>query len=283
MKNIKKSLLFRIIMISFMVSISILAVGCGNKDTVSNGLSTQTEMKASPLTKQELQQLYSDVKKFKGKTVDFYARIFMNPSKDDKGTYVQVYANNEDDKNTLIAIKDSNLDVKNGDIIHVIGVVEKEFEGQNAFGATIKIPIIIASKIEKSDYATAFSKAIKTIEVNKEQNQSGYIIKLKKVEISEKETRVYLSVINNMSKDKISFYTSGTTLIQGSNQLEKEMNFEANYPEINGELLPGVTGNGIISYVPIDLNGENLKIVIDASCDNYDVKINPFTFEVPIK
>lgn len=217
-----------------------------------------------------------------GKSVDFYARIFLTPEKDDKGTYVQAYANNDDNKNTLIAIKDRNIDVKDGDIIHVIGVVEKKFEGKNGFGATITAAMIIASKIEKSDYITAFSAAIKTIDVNEEQNQKGYIINLKKVELAEKETRVYLSVTNSMKQDKINLYTFNTKLVQGSKQFEEESNFEANYPEMNSEILPGITEEGVISYKPIDLNGENLKIIIDGSCDNYEIEINPFTFEVPL-
>jgi hypothetical protein len=272
-------------LISSLIFISMLTTGCANQKEVSNNQEvTQTKDEPKPvLTKQEFQQLYSDIEKFKGKSVDFYARIFVTPDKDDKGTYIQAYANNDNNKNTFIAIKDSNIDFKNGDIIHVIGVVDKKIEGKNTLGSLITMPIIVASIIEKSDYTTAFSTSIKTFNINEEQNQNGYVVKIKKVELAEKETRVYLSVINSMIKDSITLYTSDVKLVQGSTQLVSEYNHEANYPEMNHEFLPGITDDGILSYKPIDLNGETLKIIINGSCNNYDIKIKPFIFEIPLK
>lgn len=285
----KKSKIYKRAMVSCLISslivISILNTGCAKQKEVPNNKEV-TQIKDEPktvLTKQEFQQLYSDIEKFKGKSVDFYARIFVTPDKDDKGTYIQAYANNDNNKNTLIAIKDSNTDFKNGDIIHVIGVVDKKFEGKNKLGALIAMPIIVASIVEKSEYTTAFSPAIKTFDINKEQNQNGYIVKLKKVETAEKETRVYISITNHMIKDSITLYTPDVKLIQGSKQLISEYNPEANYPEMNHEFLPGITDDGILSYKPIDLNGESLKIIINGSCDNYDIKIKPFIFEIPLK
>jgi len=63
--------------------------------------------------------------------------------------------------NTVIAIKDTKLDIKVEDIIHVKREVKDIFEGEIGFGVALKTPLILASSIEKSDYATAFAPAKK--------------------------------------------------------------------------------------------------------------------------
>lgn len=261
---------------------SISLVGCGSGSSVAQSSTTNKEVKK--LSKEELQQMYTDPDKFKGYEVDIYAKIFANVERDDKGTYIQAF---EDPKNstnnTIISIKDPNLDVKDGDIIHVIGTVYKKFEGTNAFGAKITAPSIIASKIEKTDYATAFSPAIKTINLNSEQNQNGYVIKINRVELAEQETRVYLTVTNKMSNEKINFYTFNTKIVQGGKQLGEQTDYDANYPQMESDILPGVSEDGVIAFAPVDPNGENLKISLEGSCDNYEITINPFTFQVPLK
>lgn len=253
---------------------------CGGSTSTSGNSNDSTSNK--PLTKDEFEQMYSNPDNFKGKSVDFYATIFVEPEKDDKGTYLQAWADKNHSKNTLIRINDSKLDVKENDIIHVVGVVEKKFEGENAFGAKIKAPVITASKVEKSDYATAFAPAIKKVELNKEINQNGFILKVNKVEFGKEETRVYLN-INNSSKDKFHFYTFKASAVQGNKQFKTKSNYEAKYPEIKSEILPGVTEEGIMCFEPMDPNGENVKLILEGSSENYKIKNEPYNFEVPLK
>jgi hypothetical protein len=282
-RKLFKGLIFSLITASF-----ISLIGCNssqsNSTSASGDKTTQENKAAKKLSKEEVEKIYTSPEKYKGYEVDIYARIFADVERDEKGTYIQAFADPKNStKNTLIAINDPKLDVKEGDVVHVVGVIDKKYEGQNAFGATITAPVIVASKIEKSDYATAFLPAIKTIEVNKEQNQSGYIIKISKVELAKEETRVYVTVTNKMENKKINFYTFNTTIVQGSKQFKEETNFEADYPRMESELLPGVSESGLIAFNPTDVNGENLKIVLEGSCEDYNVKINPFTFEIPLK
>ena len=91
--------------------------------------------------------------------VDFYAQIFVEPERDKDGTYLQAWADKEHSKNTIIAYKDPKLDVKREDYIHVKGTIKDVFEGENAFGGKVKGPTIVATSIEKTDYATAFDPA----------------------------------------------------------------------------------------------------------------------------
>lgn len=283
-----KSKLFKGLIFSLITASFISLIGCNssqsNSTSASGDKTTQESKTAKKLSKEEIDQIYTSPEKYKGYEVDIYAKIFTDVERDEKGTYIQAFADPKNSaKNTLIAIKDSKLDVKNGDVVHVVGVIDKKYEGQNAFGAKLTAPVIVASKIEKTDYATAFLPAIKTIEVNKEQNQSGYIIKINKVELAKEETRVYLTVTNKMENKKINFYSFNTKIVQGSKQLKEQSNFEANYPRMESELLPGVSENGLIALNPTDPNGDNLKIVLEGTCEDYNVEIKPFTFEIPLK
>lgn len=47
---------------------------------------------ASALTDQEFVQMLSDPKRFKGRNVEYYALVFVAPERDDKGVYLQAYA-----------------------------------------------------------------------------------------------------------------------------------------------------------------------------------------------
>jgi hypothetical protein len=270
LKNTKLALLLLCIIFTFL--------GCGN----SNQVSTK-EVAQKLLEKEDYEKMYSDPDKYKNYTVDFYCQVFADVQKDDKGTYLQAWANpDQNTKNTLIKINDPQLDVKKDDIIHVTGTVEKAYKGKNAFGAEITAPLINASKIEKSDYAQAFSPAIKAIDVNKEIDQNGYVIKVSKVELAQQETRVYLKITNN-SQNKINFYTFNSNATQGNKQFDNKDNFKANYPKLQSNILPGVSTEGILVLQPMDPNGDTIKLLLNGSSDNYKIKINPFVFEIALK
>ena len=68
----------------------------------------------------EFNLVYSNPKEYKGRKVEFYGKIFIEPEKDAEGTYLQMYTLNQgSDGNTVVAIQDPNLDVSNGDIVYV--------------------------------------------------------------------------------------------------------------------------------------------------------------------
>ncbi|MGF7534692.1 DUF4352 domain-containing protein [Bacillus mexicanus] len=171
---------------------------------------------------------------------------------------------------------DSNLDIKDDDIIHVVGTVKDKFDGENALGGSVSAPRIVADSIEKSDYATAFAPAQKTINVNKTQNQHGFALTLQKVELAEKETRLYVN-IENKSKDEINFYKFNAKITADNKQIEPKSDL-SEYPKIQSEILPGVKTEGVIAFPKIESKTAN--IILDGSSENYDITINPFTFEV---
>jgi len=272
--------MFKKVKILFITSIiSVLALtGCGaSGSTSSNSNSANTTL----LSEAEFDQLYSDSSKFEGRRVTFFARIFTELKKDDKGTYFQAYANDDHSKITMIGIKDPQLGVKNGDIIQVAGTVGR-FEGEKSFGEALTAPSILADEIEKYDYTPAFAPAIKTIQVNKEINQNGYILKLNKVEVAEKETRLFIN-INNTTKGKVKFYSLKTNITQGNKELKKISNLNEEIPEIDSDILPGTSQKGVLIFDPVQADGENLKIIFEGGSYKHNMQFTPFKFDAVLK
>ncbi|MFS0635140.1 DUF4352 domain-containing protein [Mesobacillus foraminis] len=266
------------LMYSLLASLLMLSLAeCGGTET-STAVKEEKQEEAKLLNRKEFEQMYTDPKKYKGSKVEFYAKVFVEPEKDEEGTYLQVYANNNDERNTIIGYEDPDFDVKVDDIILVKGTVEDVFEGENALGGTVTAPMIQAESIQQSDYVTAFSPPKKTIEVSKEVDQHGYIIKLNKIELADTESRVYLTVTNK-TKATISFFSFDAKAVAGSKQLETQDNYEAAYPEIPSDILPGVQSEGIIAFPELPEKG-NVKILFEGSSDNYELEFEPFVFDV---
>jgi hypothetical protein len=264
-------------------ALSLSLAGCGEETSTTDGAneaaSEVSESKGTLLSANEFEKMFSDPKKYKGSKVEFYGRIFVEPERDSDGTYLQVFANNNSERNTIIMIEDPNVDVAMDDIIHVTGTVKDAFEGENAFGGVITAPMILADSIEKTDYQTAFAPAKQTIELNAEQNQHGYKLTVQKVELADQETRVYVQVANE-TNDKIYFYTFDAKLIANGKQLEEEMNYDANYPEVQSELLPGVTTDGIIVFPALEEGVSTFQLYFEGSSDNWEIDFEPFVFDV---
>ncbi|KNF07837.1 hypothetical protein CLPU_11c00050 [Gottschalkia purinilytica] len=251
----------------------IFTIGCSNAKESGGKIESKGQIK----TQQEFSKMYSSPDKYKDYEVDFYAKILFEPEKDDDGTYIQCYAYDNDNYNTLVGIE-GDLDIKEGDIVHIKGVVKGAQEGENMMGATITAPVIMANNIDKSDYATAFAPAVKTKEVNQEQNQHGYVLKVNKVEFAENETRIHVTVTNN-TKDKINFYSFNAKATQGSTQIKEKDNFDAKYKEIESEIMPGITEEGIVLFEKADKD-QPLKLYFEGSSENYDLDFQPFVFDV---
>lgn len=267
----------KFLVIIFIITILALT-GCDvNSSTSNNSNSANT----TPLSDTEFTQLYSNPSKFEGRRVNFFARIFAEPVKDDKGAYFEAYANDDHSKVIKIGISDTQLVVKNGDIIEVYGVVGK-FGGEKYFSKSDTAPSIAASEIEKFAYTPAFAPAIKTIQVNKEISQNGYILNLNKIEVAKKETRLFIN-INNTTKNKIRFNSLNAKVMQGDKELKKLSNLDEEIPEIDSDILPGVNQKGVLIYEPIQADGENLKIIFEGESDNHNLHFTPFTFDIALK
>jgi len=257
------------------------AASAGNtaEKSIKSGSSKDPKMQ---FTQDNLDILISDPKKYKGSGVEFTGKVFTEPEKDEKSTYLQVFADPENsEKSMMVQVGDPDLEAKNDSYIKVKGTVLDEMTGTNAFGAVLTAPVIKADTAEVVDYITAVSPAKKTVEVNNTIEQHGLKITLEKAELAEKETRLYIKAKND-SQNNADILTYSAKLIQGSKQLEEETNFDADYPELQNEVLPGVETEGILAFSAVNPD-QDMKFLIEGSSDDYTLEFKPYEFQVGIE
>jgi hypothetical protein len=207
-------------------------------------------------------------------------KLLGEPEKDDSGVYFQMYGDPANlERNTIVGYKNTDASFSGDDYVRVIGKVGGTFEGENMMGGKITAPKIVADSVEKISYVEAVSPTIKSVEINSTQNQLGYELTLKKVEFASKETRIYISIKNNGSSN-FSAYSFNTKIRQGDKQYEEQTNYDADYQELQSDLMPRATTEGIITFPALEQ--ASFTIYIDGSSDDWEETINPYTFEVVV-
>ena len=172
-----------------LLAMLLLLSGCGS--------STPTD--TSPMSEDEITQMYSDPDSFKGRTLELYGRVFNEPEYDDDGVYFQMWGDPENgERNTIVACKDTSLKLQDDDYVHILGSVSGKHEGENALGSKITAPAIVADSVEVVTYQEACAPTLYTATVQTAaQTQCGYTVSVDSVELAEKETRVAVTVTNN--------------------------------------------------------------------------------------
>ena len=250
-----------------LLAMLLLLSGCGS--------STPTD--TSPMSEDEITQMYSDPDSFKGRTLELYGRVFNEPEYDDDGVYFQMWGDPENgERNTIVACKDTSLKLQDDDYVHISGSVSGKHEGENALGSKITAPAIVADSVEVVTYQEACAPTLYTATVQTEaQTQCGYTVSVDSVELAEKETRVAVTVTNNGAA-AFSIYDSSAKIVQNGKQFEREYNSYADYPELQSDLMVGASTTGIITF-PV-LEKADFDITLTGSSDDWDESIAPFTF-----
>ena len=140
------------------------------------------------------------------------------------------------------------------DCVKVTGIVEDQFYGTNAFSATRIVPSISARTIDKIDCNQAINPPLKTVVSEKSQIKGGIKMVFHKVEFSDKNTRVYLTVENLNPKVGITFYESDAKAIQGNRQYATAYSFDVDYQSIKSDIPPGIWEDGVVIFDPLNYN-----------------------------
>ena len=78
------------------------------------------------------------------------------------------------------------------------------------------------------------------------QTKGGIKVTLHKIEFSDKNTRVYLTVDNNNKNTEISFYDFNSKANQGNRQFETTTDSDVDHPEIESDIPAGIVEDGVI-------------------------------------
>ena len=228
----------------------------------------------------EIERAIAYPDEYKGKYIKISGRIFATPNTDEGYVAFQMFHDVENSKGNIVVLYETdNVNELDGyEYVTVDGKITGAHSGKNAFGGTITGVNVLAASVEKANYIDVVSPTLKELNVEQVVNQHDYSILVEKVEFAEKETRVYVSVENNGS-DKFYFYNFNVKLIQDGNQYEPQYNYDADYEEVQSELLVGAKSSGIIVFPSID-NNKEFKIHIEASSNNWNENFENYVFEV---
>lgn len=263
--------------LSFLIGVFLITFGIGTLFGGSGSVE-ESENKA-PLTETEIQEMYTNPNAFKGRTVELIGQIFTSSDRSGDEIAFQMYTDIENyDGNTLVNYESTDASFESGEYVKVVGVVAGEFSGKNAFGGKVSAAKIKAKTVEEMSYIDAIVPTI--YEMNAEEPtkaQRGYSVTIDKVEISEKETRVYVTAENG-GKNDFSLMTYSAKILQNGNQYEPEYNFLGDYPEVQSDLMPGAKTSGIICFPALE-NAE-FQIFLEAWSDDWQEEIKPFMFSI---
>ncbi len=219
---------------------------------------------------------------YKGASVLVYGKIFLDPQVSSDNIAFQMYTNSDATSGNTIVVGPSTLRVKQGDYVRVEGKIYDMFEGTNAFGATLSVPRIAATKVDIVSREQVVAPATKTIAITKAINQSGLVITLERVELANQETRFYVKV-ENQSTEKASVYTFDAALLQGTKQLKTKMIFDSGYPDLPSDMLPGVEAETVLVFDAVQPSG-SLKFIWDGPrLQNYSLNFKPYQWDVSLK
>jgi hypothetical protein len=118
--------------------------------------------------------------------------------------------------------------------------------------------------VEEIDCTSVINPAGKVVTIEETQEDNGIRVTLHKVELSDKNTRVFLTVENNDDGEEVSFYDFNAKVLQGNEQFGTTYSFDVDYPEIESEIPPGIQENGVVIFEPIDPSISNTSFVFEA-------------------
>ena len=232
-----------------------------------------------PLTDAEVKMMYSAPDEYKGALVELSGVVFNTVEYDEDGVYFQMWGDPENsDLNTIVTYPDPNFALESDQYVKITGTVMGEFTGTNAFGGEISAAVVTADTLEISTYQDVVSPTLATASADVPTvEQLGYSITIQKAELAENETRLYISATNNGSANFI-IYSFNMTIVQDGHQYEEESNYDADYPELQSDIRPSVTTEGVVTFPALE--NAPFQLIIEARSDDWDEDIQDYVFNL---
>jgi tetratricopeptide (TPR) repeat protein len=236
------------------------------------------------LTDLDAMSYYSNPQDHLNKNVNFTGKILdiLPPASGLFG--LQMYQAGDTSRNTIV-VYSNPVQFSKDECVRVIGVSQPVTEYQNMFGATLSAAALRADSIDMIDCSESVEPARKIVNVEQSQEKGPIKITLHKVELSDKNTRVYLTIENTDPSEDILFYDFNSKAIQGKTQYITTNSYSVDYPRIESTIPSGIEENGVVLFEPLDPNESEAQFrfeVRDSSYDNlrfvFDVIVSPLEF-----
>lgn len=282
LKN-RKGILGIIIAIIIILIVAIVCLFIFHKDK-DDKVTAKYDSKGNPVYVDEskIKDIFTNPSAYKGLFVDLSGQIFIEPETNDGVLGFQMFADPNGSNNNVVVYYNGLMDLRSDDYVKLTGYICGEMTGTNAFGGEISALVIAATKLEKSSYVDIISPTIRKVDYSdKIINQSEYKIEVNKVEFAENQTRVYVTAYND-STDDFNIYTYSVKAIQNGKQYEiSDSSYDADLPKLQTEIKGGVSSSGVLIFDAMEQT--DFKLVIDSSSDNWDIRLDEYTFNLEVK
>jgi len=250
---------------TLVLAVAMAASACGGSGSgVTRGSPESSEI----FNRSNWGTLDSDPGAHKGAHVSFVGKVFVSPERDKEGTYMQVWVDPKNSEwNTIVAYREPTFQVQDGDYVRVSGTAKGAYHGKNAFGADVVATTVLADTVKVVD-ATAAATPARTTLGRATYKHAGIAITIRKIEVAEDETRVFVTV-HNGSAANVSVYGTSMKLVAGGKQLDSTFSI-AGYPELSSDIVPGASTSGVVVF-PKVASGAPLKLYVDAHSDDMSV------------
>jgi hypothetical protein len=170
------------------------------------------------------------------------------------------------EQNTIVGYGDPTFQVAEQDYVRVTGTVHDKFEGENAFGAKLTVPVVNADTLEVVD-ASAAASAAHTTYGPASFTQGGIRMTVTKIEAASDETRVYVSLRNQSASD-FSFYGSSGKLVANGRSIKSS--YSGDYDEPASDIPPDSRTSGVILFEGVPQDAA-LRLILEGYSENSDV------------
>lgn len=221
-------------------------------------------------------EVYINADDYLGYFINIKGKVFQVMGDNGSAKGIQIWIDPDSCEHNLMIYYDSDAEVKQGDYVVCTGYIDSVTKYKNAYDAELEVPLVYSSDLRKASYIEVIAPTTEEWGFdNLKIEQLGYSIAIDKVEFSEFETRIYVTVINN---GKETLNIGDAVVVQNGKQYNSENNYDANYEEIPYEIVRGVSCTGIIVF-PV-INSEEFEIVFDLHSDDLDEDLGQFAFRV---
>lgn len=222
-------------------------------------------------------EIYNESDKYEGCFFKIKGKVFNVMGEKDGKNYLQMWLDPEEMNYSIMIAYNSKDEIKNDDYIICTGEMLENVDFENSFGTKMNTPLVLSTDLKKSSYMEVMAPALKSIEFdNIKEKQYGYTLEVNKIDFAEKETRLYITVINKGTASIDIF--SDAIIIQGDKQYKSIDRWEADYDQIQTPISKGVIEQGILVFPKIKEDVFTLKI--EAFSDNYNENLKDFEMKV---
>ena len=184
----------------------------------------------------------------------------------DKGYKIEVDNLSSEEAFINVTVNSNALDFKEKDYVKVTG---------NNYNSKKKS--FDAEEIVKTSYIEEYSPTVKSKELGNIDAEYGYIITLDKIELSEIETRLYVTVLN-MGESKIDLSLENSIIIQNGKKYKCQPNLKAKYTSVEKQISSTKESKGIITFPKLEEGIMIIKLKIISS--NKEEILEDYVFEI---